>query len=248
MYKIFEKLCKEHGVTPYRVCKETGLTTATISNWKAGRYIPKADKMQRIADYFNVSMEYLLTGENKLSHKTLNPTNELHENIKALRIENNISTKELAEVLHHPEKIYIDCENGKFKFTPDDVTRLSKYYNVDSDILYGITRQRKDYPKIEYIPYNLSPEIRQKLTVEQKNALLKREIEDSTKYFLRILRAMYGNIEYESCNSSNTPNRYILGENDTKFVLSENDISELYKSIRDILSIIIDKIKQSPEL
>lgn len=63
MYKIFEELCKENGVTPYRVCKETGITTATISNWKAGRYTPKADKMQKIADYFGVSLEYLMTGE-----------------------------------------------------------------------------------------------------------------------------------------------------------------------------------------
>lgn len=60
MYEIFEKLCFQKGVTPYRVCKETGLTTATISNWKAGRYVPKSDKMQKIADYFGVSLNYLM--------------------------------------------------------------------------------------------------------------------------------------------------------------------------------------------
>lgn len=68
MYEIFEKLCSKHGVTPYKVCKETGLTTATISNWKAGRYNPKADKMQVLADYFGVSLEYLMTGEEKESY------------------------------------------------------------------------------------------------------------------------------------------------------------------------------------
>ncbi len=62
MYEQFEKLCKLNSVTPYRVCKETGLTTATISNWKAGRYTPKADKLQKIADYFGVTLEYLMTG------------------------------------------------------------------------------------------------------------------------------------------------------------------------------------------
>lgn len=62
MYEQFEKLCKINNVTPYRVCKETGLTTATISNWKAGRYTPKADKLQKIADYFGVTLEYLMTG------------------------------------------------------------------------------------------------------------------------------------------------------------------------------------------
>lgn len=63
MYDVFEKLCNKKGVTPYRVCKETGLTTSTISNWKAGRYTPKQDKMQKIAEYFGVSVDYLMTGE-----------------------------------------------------------------------------------------------------------------------------------------------------------------------------------------
>lgn len=65
MYDIFEKLCAEKGVTPYRVCKETGLTTSTISNWKAGRYTPKTDKLQKIADYFKVSIEFLMGTEEK---------------------------------------------------------------------------------------------------------------------------------------------------------------------------------------
>ena len=65
MYDIFEKLCAEKGVTPYRVCKETGLTTSTISNWKAGRYIPKTDKLQKIADFFGVSIEFLMGTEEK---------------------------------------------------------------------------------------------------------------------------------------------------------------------------------------
>ena len=65
MYEIFEKLCREHGITPYRVCKDLGIPTGTTSNWKAGRYTPKADKMQRIADYFGVGLEYIMTGKEK---------------------------------------------------------------------------------------------------------------------------------------------------------------------------------------
>lgn len=68
MYSIFEKLCSERGVTAYRVCKETGITTSTLSNWKAGRYTPKADKLKKIADYFGVSVEYLLTGKEDQSN------------------------------------------------------------------------------------------------------------------------------------------------------------------------------------
>lgn len=61
-YKVFEDLCEKANVTPYKVGKATGITTATISNWKAGRYEPKSDKRQKIADYFGVSLYYLDTG------------------------------------------------------------------------------------------------------------------------------------------------------------------------------------------
>lgn len=78
MYEIFKKLCQDNEVTPYRVCKETGLTTSTISNWKSGRYVPKTDKMQKIADYFGVSIEYLMTGKEPSAEKSalLKPKDE----------------------------------------------------------------------------------------------------------------------------------------------------------------------------
>lgn len=60
MYETFEKLLKEHNVTAYQVCNETGISRSTISDWKAGRYTPKVDKMQKIATYFDVPLETLL--------------------------------------------------------------------------------------------------------------------------------------------------------------------------------------------
>lgn len=74
MYDIFEKLCMAHNVTPYRVCKDTGITTASISNWKAGRYSPKVEKLQKIADYFGVTVEYLTTGKEEPKEKALELT------------------------------------------------------------------------------------------------------------------------------------------------------------------------------
>lgn len=62
MYEIFEKLLNERGMTAYRFSQETGITTGTLSSWKVGRYTPKKEKMQIIADYFDVPLDYLLTG------------------------------------------------------------------------------------------------------------------------------------------------------------------------------------------
>lgn len=63
MYKIFEELCEKNGVKPYKVSKETGIATSTLSDWKTGKSTPKQDKLQLIADYFKVSVDYLINGK-----------------------------------------------------------------------------------------------------------------------------------------------------------------------------------------
>lgn len=68
MYEVFEALCKEKGVRPSEVSRETGVSSAALSSWKTGRYFPKTDKLQKIADYFGVTMEYLMTGENPMEY------------------------------------------------------------------------------------------------------------------------------------------------------------------------------------
>lgn len=62
-YEVFDRLCKIRGVTAYQVAKETGVSTATLSSWKTGRYVPKGEKLQKLAEYFNVTAHYLATGE-----------------------------------------------------------------------------------------------------------------------------------------------------------------------------------------
>lgn len=60
MWEIYEKLRLQKGVSTYQVCKDTGITSGTITNWKMGRYKPKADKLKLLADYFGVTLEYLM--------------------------------------------------------------------------------------------------------------------------------------------------------------------------------------------
>ena len=70
MYEIFEKLMKEFGYTAYKVSVETGIAQSTLSDWKKGKSIPKIDKIQKIADLFHVSVDYLMTGEEKEGGET----------------------------------------------------------------------------------------------------------------------------------------------------------------------------------
>jgi len=62
MYEIYCKLRDLKGMTDYAVSKETGVNRSTFSDWKSGRSVPKHDKLQKIADFFGVTIEYLMTG------------------------------------------------------------------------------------------------------------------------------------------------------------------------------------------
>lgn len=59
-YSRYEKLRKKKGVTDYRVALETGIPKSTFSDWKNNRSKPKVEKLQKIADYFEVSIVELL--------------------------------------------------------------------------------------------------------------------------------------------------------------------------------------------
>ena len=60
--KIFIDLCNERKVSPSAVCKSIGLSNATFSQWTE-ESIPRRATLQRIADYFGVSLDYLLGQE-----------------------------------------------------------------------------------------------------------------------------------------------------------------------------------------
>ena len=62
MYDIYERLRDINGLTDYKVAKDLGFSRTTFVSWRAGKYTPKLDKLKKIADYFGVSVDYLMTG------------------------------------------------------------------------------------------------------------------------------------------------------------------------------------------
>lgn len=63
MYEIFEQLVQKSNKSVYQISKETGIRQQFFSDWKLGKAKKiGTDKLQILADYFGVSISYLLTG------------------------------------------------------------------------------------------------------------------------------------------------------------------------------------------
>lgn len=60
MYEKFERLLSERNLTSYKVSLATGISQSSLSDWKRGISKPKVDKLQILADYFDVPLEYFL--------------------------------------------------------------------------------------------------------------------------------------------------------------------------------------------
>ena len=92
MYEVFEQLLQKFGVTTADVCKATGIGQSTMYNWKSRRNLISGKNAQLIADYFGVSVDYLMTGKEKeggesyyLNEETSKMAQAIFEN-KELRV------------------------------------------------------------------------------------------------------------------------------------------------------------------
>lgn len=78
MYDIFEQLLQKFGVSTYQVAKATGISQSTLSNWKSRKNLISPEIGTKLADYFGVSLDYLMTGKDVSEKKetTLTPKDE----------------------------------------------------------------------------------------------------------------------------------------------------------------------------
>ena len=139
MYEVFEQLLQKYGVTPYRVAKEAGVTQTALSNWKSGRSTPTTKTLQKIADYFGVTIDYLMTGdiseeshEKKLTpkdekdiEKILEQTREQLMNQEGLMFDGDPASPEAIDSILSAMQIGMELakKKNKEKYTPKKYTK-----------------------------------------------------------------------------------------------------------------------------
>lgn len=59
--RIYE-LLEQKNKKAYELCKVLDITQSTMSTWKSRHKNPAAEQLKPIADFFGVSLDYLITG------------------------------------------------------------------------------------------------------------------------------------------------------------------------------------------
>ena len=98
-YERYLSLLDFHGATSASVSKATGIPQSTFSDWKKGKSVPKLEKMAKIAQHFDVSVEWLAYGKESNNADPAFSMKDKHEkNIIAMyRNAGNLSEEEASE-------------------------------------------------------------------------------------------------------------------------------------------------------
>lgn len=62
MYNKFQELLRERGISTYKVSKKTNIAQSTFSDWKNGKSVPKQDKIDEIARFFEIDPDIFKVG------------------------------------------------------------------------------------------------------------------------------------------------------------------------------------------
>lgn len=80
MWDRIEELMAAKGVKTADMHKATGIPYSSFTDWKKANRVPKLEKLQQIADYLGVTVDYLRTGD----VQTLVPSSEYSEDVQKM--------------------------------------------------------------------------------------------------------------------------------------------------------------------
>ena len=104
--EIINGLLKQRGISAAKMMSELGFSSGLYSQWKSGKQKPSREKLDKIADYFGVSIDYLLGKDATISQISKNEEKEQKNNdtdnsdIPSDSLALNISDSELTDILN----------------------------------------------------------------------------------------------------------------------------------------------------
>lgn len=123
------ELLRKNKMTQADLARKTGISTGLISQWKNRSQNPSAEKLQKVAECFNVSVDYLLGNEQKEKPAQNNvQVRDEHDNIVVLDDE----TRNLIDSLRSKPEMKMLFSVSK-NATKEDIIRTVKIIEALKD-------------------------------------------------------------------------------------------------------------------
>lgn len=133
-----KELREKSGLTQKQVAEHLDITQSAYAQWETGRINPKKETIQKFADLFNVSYDYLWNGISE--PQTTNAIIETNsgtfpERLRQLRTEADLTQQQLADIVGTTQQNIAFWETGRQRPKQPSLIKLANYFNVSIDYL-----------------------------------------------------------------------------------------------------------------
>lgn len=139
-FELLEDIRKDKNLNQLEIAELINVKQPTYSAWENGTKIIPLKHLNTIANYYNVSLDYLtnLSMQNEKTNKIKNLDKKLiGNNLKKFRHDNNITQVELAKILNTTHSTLSAYESGKTLILTAFAYQICKTYKISLDWLCG---------------------------------------------------------------------------------------------------------------
>lgn len=132
---------EEYELTQQELANIIGGSRVNISNWETEKEIPNIQHINKVADHFQISLDYLFNLSSEKVYAENNPgelkKEKAGQRLKKVREENHLTLRQLAKKLNTSSSTISAYENGKTLILTAFAIQICRTYNISMDWLYG---------------------------------------------------------------------------------------------------------------
>ena len=148
-FERIKMLREEKEIKQIDLSKIFNIDNTTYSGWETGKDTIALRKLNKLANYYNVSIDYIVGLTNKKTYKLIEKEidlNKVAQNLRQIRKEKNILQKNIFKLLNTTSSTYSAYETGKVLMQTTFIYIIAKEYGYSIDWILG-KKKEKYYKK-----------------------------------------------------------------------------------------------------
>lgn len=143
-FKRLKDIREDNDISQKEMANILNINRSTYSLWELGINIIPLKYLCCYADYFNVSIDYVLGLTNNKNIKIINKSLNLKilgNNLREIRIKNGLSQENVANILGVTQACITRYEKGLICISTSNLYKFSKEFNISLSKLCGKTKK-----------------------------------------------------------------------------------------------------------
>ena len=138
-FERLREIREEHNLTQNQIAQILNVERSTYAGWETGKDTIPLRRLNKLSDYYKVSIDYLTGLSNVTSRYRVIDLDAkvVGENLRILRKMHNLVQKDIFISLNTTSSTYSAYETGKVLIKTDFLYAIAKKYHVSIDELLG---------------------------------------------------------------------------------------------------------------